>query len=238
MFDPLPVPVDPRLLAAISKVKKKRPRVVLDHILSHGYITTEELEGYGYKHPPRAAGDVRDAGIPLETYRIHNKDGRLIGAYKLGDPANVQDHKLAGRRTFSKDLHDRLANANRSRCYVCMTEYEARYLQIDHRVPYRVAGEPAGEDQSSGFMLLCASCQRKKSWSCEKCPNWTVQDRAVCESCFWAHPDDYRHVETRPERRVELVFSGSEAALYDDLKSAADSAGTTLETLLKYRLTR
>ena len=37
-------------------VMAKRPRTVIDHILKHGYITTEELkEKYGYNHPPRAA---------------------------------------------------------------------------------------------------------------------------------------------------------------------------------------
>jgi hypothetical protein len=34
-------------------VTAKRPRTVIEHILQHGYITTEELkEKYGYNHPP------------------------------------------------------------------------------------------------------------------------------------------------------------------------------------------
>lgn len=42
-------------------VKAKRPRTVIEHILEHGYITTEELRTrYGYNHPPRAARDVRE----------------------------------------------------------------------------------------------------------------------------------------------------------------------------------
>lgn len=48
-------------------VTAKRPRTVIKHILEHGYITTEELrEKYGYNHPPRAARDVREQGIPLD----------------------------------------------------------------------------------------------------------------------------------------------------------------------------
>lgn len=31
------------LLAAIKQVKRKRPRTVLEHILGHGHITTEQL---------------------------------------------------------------------------------------------------------------------------------------------------------------------------------------------------
>lgn len=34
----------------------KRPKAVIDHILKHGLITTDELKPlYGYNHPPRAA---------------------------------------------------------------------------------------------------------------------------------------------------------------------------------------
>ena len=47
----------------------KRPRTVIGHILQHGFITSEELHSiYGYDHPPRAARDVREYGIPLETF--------------------------------------------------------------------------------------------------------------------------------------------------------------------------
>lgn len=47
-----------------ATVTAKRPRTVIDHILKHGYVTTEELkEQYGYDHPPRAARDVREQGI-------------------------------------------------------------------------------------------------------------------------------------------------------------------------------
>jgi hypothetical protein len=52
-------------LTQLKAVTNKRARIVIDHILEHGFITTEELETqYGYKHPPRAARDVRGQGIP------------------------------------------------------------------------------------------------------------------------------------------------------------------------------
>lgn len=52
-------------------VTAKRPRTVIDHILKYGHITTEELkEKYGYNHPPRAARDVKEQGIPLEMFRV------------------------------------------------------------------------------------------------------------------------------------------------------------------------
>lgn len=45
---------------------------------------------------------------------------------------------------------------------------DERDLQIDHRVPYEVAGE-SNELKTEDFMLLCGSANRAKSWSCEHC---------------------------------------------------------------------
>ena len=57
-------------LELLNSVKAKRPRTVIQHILEHGYITSQDLKDvYGYNHPPRAVRDVREQGIPLVTYR-------------------------------------------------------------------------------------------------------------------------------------------------------------------------
>ena len=69
----------------LNSIEAKRPKTVIQHILKHGYVTTEDLEKlYGYQHPPRAARDVRELGIPLVTFRVKSSDGRSIGAYKFG----------------------------------------------------------------------------------------------------------------------------------------------------------
>lgn len=82
-------------------ITAKRPRTVIDHILTYGFITTEELKDkYGYNHPPRAARDVREQGIPLETFRVTGSDGRKIGAYRFGNPARARFSKLSGRTGF------------------------------------------------------------------------------------------------------------------------------------------
>lgn len=53
----------PEFLKLLESVDAKRPRTVIDHILEHGEITTEELKTiYGYNHPPRAIRDVREIG--------------------------------------------------------------------------------------------------------------------------------------------------------------------------------
>lgn len=43
-------------LDLVKSITNKRAKIVIDHILKHGYISTEEIEKtYGYSHPPRAA---------------------------------------------------------------------------------------------------------------------------------------------------------------------------------------
>lgn len=97
--------INPRILEAVKNVTGKRPRTVIEHIIKHGYVTTEELkELYGYNHAPRAARDVREAGIPLETFKMPSSTGRAIAGYRFGDPDKIEAHKLAGRQIFSKAL--------------------------------------------------------------------------------------------------------------------------------------
>lgn len=47
-------------LERLKAVKGKRSRTVVDHILKHGHITTEDLKDtYRYDHPPRGPGCAR-----------------------------------------------------------------------------------------------------------------------------------------------------------------------------------
>lgn len=220
--------IDSRLRALIDQVTAKRPRVVLDHILKHGHITTEDLANYGYNHPPRAARDVREHGIPLETFRVQGSDGRSIAAYKLGNPDEVKGHKLGGRRVLPNELRDRLCEESGHRCFICRHEYEKRYLQIDHRIPYEVAGHAADPSHAEAFMLLCGSCQRSKSWSCEHCPNWATQDADACAQCYWASPEKHTHVATQQVRRLDIVFSEGDATAYDTLVKRLEREGRSV----------
>ena len=95
----------PDFVARCKAVTAKRPRTVIEHILTHGHVTTEELRDlYGYNHPPRAARDVREQGIPLETFRVVGSDGRKIGAYRFGDITRARFSRLSGRTALSKTL--------------------------------------------------------------------------------------------------------------------------------------
>ena len=126
-------------------------------------LTTEELENtYGYNHPPRAARDVREAGIPLQTFKVKSGKGKNIAAYKFGNLEELQTNRIAGRIQFSKDFKHELYEASGGGCQICNGKFEERYLQVDHRVPYEVGGDITDRNPEH-FMLLCGSCNRAKS---------------------------------------------------------------------------
>jgi hypothetical protein len=226
----------PDFLDFLDSVTGRRARTVIEHILTYGFITTEELaEQYGYKHPPRAARDVREQGVPLVTFRVTSKDGRTIGAYKFGDPADIRHDRFGGRKVISKDFKDDLLHAQDHICQICLGHFDARYLQVDHRVPYEIAGDiEPHEREIEKYMLLCGSCNRAKSWSCEQCPNWTDEKSPdVCATCYWAFPENYEHIAMQPFRRVALTWTGGETEAFDRLQEQATAHDTTIPEYIK-----
>ena len=221
------------LLNACKKVKAKRPRTVIDHILKHGHITTQELkEQYGYNHPPRAARDVKESGIPLESFRVEGRDGRKIAAYRFGDINNIRTGKFKGRTALGKKLKEQLILESGAKCAIYGEHFDPHELQIDHRIPYEVAGEDGGE--LGDFMLLCASANRAKSWSCEHCPNWLEKkDPVLCRACYWANPETYSHVALKALRRVDIVWVGDEVIEYERLSRKAKSLQKDIPRFVK-----
>lgn len=214
----------------------KRAKIVVDHIVQHGQITTEELEqDYGYNHPPRAARDVREAGIPLKTVRVESSDGRRIAAYKFGDFSKIEQNKLGGRQTFPKPFKNQLYERSDGKCEICYTDYDSRYLQIDHRVPYEVAGDVNhGDLETDDYMLVCGSCNRAKSWSCEHCLNWQEQkSEEICYNCYWAYPDSYSHIALEEVRRMDVMWKGNEINTYEKLRELSNKRDIELPAFVK-----
>ena len=107
-------------LQRLEQVTNRRARFVIDHILQHGHVTTEELTTlYGYQHTPRAAKDVKDEGIPLISFRVKSSDGRRIAAYKFGDPTQLRAGRCGGRTNFPKWFKRALFAQSEGRCAVC-----------------------------------------------------------------------------------------------------------------------
>lgn len=205
-------------LAKLDAVTAKRPKTVIQQILKKGYVTTEELKNLGYEHAPRAARDVRELGIPLETFRVKDSNGRPIAAYRFGDPTKAEDRisKAAGRTVLTNALKKALVERYGSKCFIYLQPMEERLLQVDHRVPYEIGGEQDEKDIDC-YMLLSPSANRAKSWTCEHCPNWNRKDVAFCIRCFWAHPEKYTHIAGQEQRQLVITFTGDEIEDYNRL---------------------
>jgi len=223
-------------LARLNAVTAKRPKTVIKFILEHGSITTEDLKALGYEHPPRAARDVREQGIPLETFRVKDSTGRSIAAYRFGKLSKAEDKlsKVSGRTVLSSALKKALIEKYGSKCFIYMQPMEERLLQIDHRVPYEIGGE-RGKSDIDCYMLLSPSANRAKSWTCEHCPNWERKNVDFCVSCFWAHPENYTHIADNEQRQIIITFSGDEIEDYNRLIAlvGADKAEQTIKEMIE-----
>lgn len=214
----------------IERVTNKRARFVLDSIVENGSVSTEEISKAGYDHPPRAAQDVRDLGFPLKTLRVKHSNGRSIAAYTL-DLEKLQNSDMGGRRAISKTERAKIVDRAGGGCQICSSTLN---LQVDHRVPYQVGGESKSTDEDT-FQVLCGSCNRKKSWACEHCPNFLeAKNIQICRSCYWSGSDSYTHVATLEERRTDLIWVGKrETDVADNLECEAKSVGKKLPEYIK-----
>jgi hypothetical protein len=230
--------ISKEIRAKAKTITGKRARVVVEHILKQGSITTEDLEKIGYKHPPRAIRDVREQGLPLEMFWTKNSAGRKIAGYRFGDLKGIRHDRLGGRRVHAKEFHEQVCALHNYKCGICQTSYEPRYLQLDHRIPYEIAGE-SDKPQPAEFMPLCGSCNRAKSWSCEHCLNWLEKkDPAICATCYWASPEDYNHVAMRAMRRLDVVWEGEEVGDYETIAKAAEEGEQPIPAFVKRVLRR
>ena len=115
-----------------------------------------------------------------------------------------------------------LIDKHGARCHIYRAPCDPADLQIDHRIPFEIAGDARHADEDvDAYMLLCASANRAKSWSCEHCPNWQDRIEDACRSCYWAYPDDYTHVAMRELRRLDIVWEHDEVHEYDRLQAEA-----------------
>ena len=165
-----------------------------------------------------------------------------MGAYTFDDPSKIKHGRIGGRKAFSKQFKQQLIQYYGSRDAVTGVAIHERYLQIDHRIPYEVSGDGNAVDTNldpRDFMLLDGSSNRAKSWSCEHCNNFLKRhDPRVCNTCFWASPEDYEHIAEMPVRRVDIVWQKDEISDFEDIKKAAEAAGVDLATMIKRLLSK
>lgn len=154
--------------------------------------------------------------------------------------AKIRENRIDGRQVFSKEFKKLLFDANNGRCYICNGKFEDRYLQVDHRVPYEIGGDNKNfQQKANDFMLLCASCNRAKSWSCEHCENWIdSKDIEVCLKCYWGKPEKYDHITLAKIRRLELTWQGAEVSFFELLRKEAEKGEIALPDYVKSLLVK
>ncbi len=225
-----------QFLEKLNSITAKRPKTVIQHILEKGSVTTEELKNMGYEHAPRAARDVRELGIPLETFYVKGGNGRRIAAYRFGNYTKDVDSisKVAGRTVLSKALKKALVDKYGAKCFIYLQPMDEKLLQVDHRIPYEIGGEQ-DEKNIDCYMLLSPSANRAKSWTCEHCPNWALKNVGFCVKCFWAHPEKYTHIAGKELRQIIITFSGNEIEDYNKLIELVgiDKAESTIKGLVE-----
>ena len=216
------------LLKRINEITNKRARVVLDTLVKKGSISTTELQAAGYDHPPRAARDVVELGIALKRVTTKRKDGQRIASYVFDE--RELDPLKTGRVVLAKKEREAIIQQSGSKCGLCGSKSN---LQVDHKIPYEVAGE-SQRDEEAPYQVLDGSCNRKKSWDCEHCKNWTtIRDLKICRTCYWASPDRYSHVAMLPERRIDIVWTGKEVKSFEAIEASARRAGRSVAEQIK-----
>ncbi|MGC8477451.1 MAG: hypothetical protein ACP5NP_13945 [Acetobacteraceae bacterium] len=231
-------PVDPEVRQLIERhlaaYPNSRSSKALRAMMEGGSVTTRDLNRLGYDHPPRAIGDARDAGIPVITERIVTADGRRMARYRLGRADDIHHDRHLGRSTLPKAFKQALLLRYGAVDAITGATLPPAVLQIDHRVPFRIAGDAGlAQRDTSAFMLLDASSQRAKSWSCEHCPNFLgARDPATCQTCFWAFPEAYSHIATREIRRTDIVWMGEDVPVHDRLRRTAKSLGISIQEMI------
>lgn len=209
----------------------KRAKSARDILLERGTVTTAELNDLGYDHPPRAIGDLKDAGVTVKTGMIAT-NGRRMAQYTLIDTIGSTERN---RKQLPKRFRDELYRRYGYRCAICGADFTGRELQTDHRVPFRISGDPL-HPVFDDFMPLCGSDNRAKSWTCEHCSNWEDKNPEMCRGCYWARPDAYSHVAGQQERRLMLTIRGSGVSVFDRIGDAAEAEGVTPSEWVQARL--
>jgi hypothetical protein len=225
---PNPKKIPKELAERIKAVTNKRARFVLDHIAKHGAVSTIDLKNAGYDHPPRAVMDAKDLGFAIKRFSTKRPDGQRIASYAFDDAEF--DPSKAGRMVLPKKKRDAIIADKGERCNLCGCETN---LQVDHRIPFVVAGESQREE-ADPYQVLDGSCNRRKSWACQHCANWLqIKNLDTCRVCYWANPENYTHVAMRPERRIDLVWIGEEVNNFENMKAEAAKHGRSMSEEIK-----
>ncbi len=215
----------------------KRAKWAIDELLSNGSLTSSEMLEFGHMHPARVICDVRDQGIPVETTTIFEQ-GKRYASYKLGKAKDINRAKFGGRKTIPTCIKHILVARNGMQCQLSKATLQSTDLEVDHRIPFALAGEPKHPKCPSNYMLLSRSMQMKKSKECAGCPNLKKLNSVDnCNECYWASPEHYTHKAMRQEQVTSINWTDKDAISLAKIRELALSHGLSVESLIKNTLT-
>lgn len=55
----------------------------------------------------------------------------------------------------------------------------------------------------------------------------------MCGSCYYAHPENYEHVAGMAEKKIDLIFKGTDIDIYNRSKELADRKEINLQDAFK-----
>lgn len=206
-------------------------------MLSNGALTSSEMLSFGHMHPARVIGDVRDQGIPVKTTTIFEQ-GKRYASYTLGKARDINRVKFGGRKAIPSYIKDMLVARSGMRCQLSEATLENTDLEVDHRIPFALAGEPVHPKCPTNYMLLSRSMQMKKSKECAGCPNLKkLKSVDNCKECYWASPEHYTHTAMRQEQVTNINWTDEDAISLAKIRELAISHGISVESLIKKTLT-
>lgn len=126
-----------------SQKMSKRAREALEIMIQEGSVTTVDLKNrFGFNHPPRAMGDLKDAGVPFTKTMVKVEgESRRVARYELLDDINVAKANKP-RKVIPKKVKTELIAKYGKQCQICGGTFSSQALQVDHRIPFRINGDP------------------------------------------------------------------------------------------------
>jgi len=222
-----------RKILPLVKKETARGAKLLTALIEKGEMTTKELEESGYGHPPRVRMDLQDIGIEIGTHyrNPHPQSGNRMGTYYLMSPkpGEITKKRSPPPKSFKKKL---VKNHNHV-CAITQYVFPENELQMDHRVPFLVGGDPDSYELDD-WMPLSGSAQMLKKKACDDCENSSAKDVKICGTCYWAFPERYNHVATIPQSVATMVFRGDvEVELFQKISDIARKNELTVNEVIK-----
>lgn len=136
----------------------KRPQTLLKLLLKNGEVSTYDLEKLGYNQPPRAAQDLKEAGVKLCVRNAkHPETGSRMAVYTISPDQTIDFRQ--GRIAFPKEFSKKLFEKHGFVCNITGAKLTGNALQVDHRIPFIVRSDGNSLDIDE-FQSLSASAQR------------------------------------------------------------------------------